>query len=1023
MDREAELIRLENWTGLKQFYAARSGHAWELAWIQLLKLRDYQKAAEEFQRCLQQPRFEEASYIVLWKLGKRPSFSKVARPTSLRLYEAFLQGHLNVLRGYLDRAQNASHLPYLLEHMIEHFKIEDVEFFAAKALPQVSFYFLGRHADLRLKNAQVASQCYAHFFQDPWIRKVGEEVSRMLFDADLSRRLRSAYAAKDGVTVKRLLKTAQFRVEKADDSFISPVWRETLKDVLDFESENLTNHLLGHPFWKAHDLSPEALYRMRQILFAPEQWVEPPFVRQWSDFFDSESWDALPVDLDPESLALWQIRVELHPAALSEALLKFPHEERFLFLWAVRQRDPVESTEPRKLPQDFKESEVVRKNLERAFDKSTNRVLWFDRLRSVGCSQDFYEYSIQKVNLPLDWILEDLKKGHLSASPVVRAYLADQLSLSRSASVAGAELSSEELTVALSYLTPAETQQVLLSRFVLTGIPRELITDDVLDLLWDAKDRVSKDVARRWLNEVLDSLQDRSVRRLSARQWRWIEWGWQVDQKYLQIFAPQLDSSSEFPWQLYLEMLDQYDEHGLMLTVIARVPSDRLKEEWIRKLMVGSMDSRVHLAIQSIQEDYVRLGLQAEWAEKRNELQKAVDFYLEEIKFHPILNHQMDIARHVLSLQKGVPVIDREKHVQQILDVSKFLETHGGLEVNTLREISSLFERIQDYSRAWRFGVQEWLRVGASERATLLERLSTLAFQGRLIEEMQRFLVDQIFQATQFESWVVQGLDVLLSNESAFKLKHLRKEFIERASQYSPVHADVLRERAAFDYRAVLLWEAFYGDDLEGTASPPSVEVKKRGYELLGFTEGASPIEAWAAFVQYLSHLPFDRSKSEPHEFLEAAQRITARLAKFYHVKKLPAIALRNSLATPFRITLDPLAIEISPAFFDVLDEELWSAISVGLFQLQQDRSRGLYEDRKLIERFFMGMLVSGAPIAKLIRLWVWLAIHESLIDAQVLKLRPQALVSKLPFLGALLVFFLGRSFDDHRQRCGIVPR
>lgn len=1023
MDREAELIRLENWTGLKQFYAARSGHAWELGWIQLLKLRDNQKAVEEFQRCLQQPRFEQASYIVLWKLGKRPSFSKVDRPPSLRLYEGFLQGHLNVLRAYVDRPQNLTHLPYLLEHMIDHFKLEDVEFFAAKALPQVSFYFLGRHADLRLKNAQLASQCYAHFFQDPWVRKLGDELGRMLFDADLSRRLRSAYSVKDGVTVKRLLKTAQFRVEKADDSIMSPLWRETLKEILEFEAESLTSHLLGHAFWKSHDLSPEALYRMRQILFAPEQWVEPPFVRHWANFFESDTWDALPVDLDPESLALWQIRVELQPAALSEALLKFPNEERFLFLWAVRQRDPVENSEPRKLPQDFKESEVVRKNLERAFDKSTNRVLWFDRLRSLGCSQDFYEYAIQRVNLPLDWILDDLKKGYLSASPLVRGYLADQLSLSRSASVAGAELSSDELTTALSYLTPAETQQVLLSRFVLTGIPRELITDDVLDLLWDAKDRVSKEVAGRWLSEVLDYLHERSVRKLSARQWRWIEWGWQTNKKYLEVFAPQLDSSSEFPWQLYLEMLDQYEEYSLMLTVLARVPTDRLKEEWIRKLMVGSTDSRVHLAIQSIQEDYVRLGLQAEWAEKRNELQKAVDFYLEQIKFHPVLNHQMDIARHVLSLQKGVPVIDRERYAQQIFDVSKFLETHGGLEVNTLRAISALFERIQDYPRAWRFAVQEWLRVGASERATLLERLSTLAFQGRLIEEMQRFLVDQIFQATQLESWVVQGLDVLLSADSAFRLKHLRKEFIERASQYSPLHADVLRERAVFDYRAVLLWEAFYGDELDGAASPPSMEVKKRGYELLGFTEGASPVEAWGSFVQYLSHLPFDRSKSEPHEFLEAAQRITTRLAKSYGVKKPPVILLRNSLPTPFRIFLDPMAIELSPQFFDILDEEMWAAISVGLFQLQQDRSRGLYEDRKLIERFFMGMLVSGAPIAKLIRLWVWLAIHESLIDPQVLKLRPQVLVNKLPFLAALLVFFLGRSFDDHRQRCGIIPR
>jgi len=803
---------------------------------------------------------------------------------------------------------------------------------------------------------------------------------------------------------------------------MSPLWRDALKEALESESEKLTAHMLGYPFWKSHDLSPEALFKIRQTMYAPETWSEPPFVKAWATFFENDQSVQLPLELDPDSLSLWQIQVELHPSSLSEALLKFPHEERFLFLWAVRQREQPDSQEPRKLPHDFKESEVVRKNLERAFDRSTNRVLWFDRLRSVGCSQDFYEYAIERVNLPLDWILADLKLGHLSASAVVRRYLSDQLSLTGSASTAGAELSNTELVEALSYLTPAETQNVLLSRFVLTGIPSELLTDDVLDLLWDAKDRVSKEVGARWLSEVLEYLRARPLRQLSARHWRWVEWGWQSDKKHLETFSPQLESGEEFPWQVYLESLEQHDQYGLMLMVLARVPSDRLKEEWIRQLMVTSSDSRLHIAIQSIREDYVRLGLQGEWAEKKGDFQRAIDFYLEQIKLHPILNSQMEIARHVLRLQKSVTYINREQHIQQILDVSKFLESHGGLEVNTLREISGLFERIQDFARAWRFALQEWLRVGSSERTVLLERLCALAFQGRLIEEMQRFLVDQIFQANASDVWVVQSLDVLLAYDSAFRLKHLRKEFIERASQFSPVHVDVLRERAAFDYRAVLLWEAFYGDELTGAASPPSLEVKKRGYELLSFTEGVSPVEAWNAFAGYLTHQPLESSKSEEHEFLETAKRITGRLAKFYGVKKAPSIHLRSGLPTPLRIHMEPMAIEVSVAFFDILDEEMWSALTIGLFQIHQDRGRGLYDERKLMERFFMGMLISGAPIAKLIRLWVWLSIHENLIDPQVLKLRPQVLVSKLPFLGALLIFYLGRSYDDHRQRCGLIP-
>jgi hypothetical protein len=58
-------------------------------------------------------------------------------------------------------------------------------------------------------------------------------------------------------------------------------------------------------------------------------------------------------------------------------------------------------------------------------------------------------------------------------------------------------------------------------------------------------------------------------------------------------------------------------------------------------------------------------------------------------------------------------------------------------------------------------------------------------------------------------------------------------------------------------------------------------------------------------------------------------------------------------------------------------------------------------------------MLLSGAPLSKLIRLWVWLCIQEKLIEPRALKTSPENLVSQLPLLNSLLIFYLGPDFES----------
>jgi len=64
-------------------------------------------------------------------------------------------------------------------------------------------------------------------------------------------------------------------------------------------------------------------------------------------------------------------------------------------------------------------------------------------------------------------------------------------------------------------------------------------------------------------------------------------------------------------------------------------------------------------------------------------------------------------------------------------------------------------------------------------------------------------------------------------------------------------------------------------------------------------------------------------------------------------------------------------------------------------------------------------MLLSAAPIAKVIRVCVWLAIHEGLIEPRVLQSRPEELIQELAFLNSLIIFYLGDDFLQKLKEAG----
>src|SRR5690606_17846958 len=109
----------------------------------------------------------------------------------------------------------------------------------------------------------------------------------------------------------------------------------------------------------------------------------------------------------------------------------------------------------------------------------------------------------------------------------VREHLRNQLATEVSQGT-----NTELLQRGLKFLTPAEAQFVLLSRFVISDVPAEILKDEYLDLLWDAREKVSPETMKRWEKAVCNYLERLPRFQLRSRHWQWIEavWLWDVNE-------------------------------------------------------------------------------------------------------------------------------------------------------------------------------------------------------------------------------------------------------------------------------------------------------------------------------------------------------------------------------------------------------------------------------------------------------------------------------------------------------------
>jgi hypothetical protein len=1018
VDVESELIRSGNWPELRRHYTKKIGSSWELGWMALLQERSRSGAIEHFKNALRDPHFEEASYLLLRKLGVQRLDRPANLPNSLKLFDSFVAGELRPLVVFLcTRKEHLGFAESILSQVDQLHRsvreeelraLDKVERLSARALIYVSLLW-----DRRLKKPQEALRVFEYALRDPGFRRLTQSLAEWIDDEVLLSKILGAYHHRDGLSLGRYLTALidglhEGRIGKS----LHQDLRATLVDAFRFDHEHMTENLLSFSFWKDSLLSPRALLSLdrqqnNRVL------AEPNFLH-WQSFFESSDdprdW-SLSCLQDDASLPCWQILVELRPDTLSEALLKFPTQERFLLLWSARS-DVQSSENHKRWPKDLKESEVVRANLRRAFERASNKELWFDRIRKAGCSQDLYDFVLTQITPPLEWILADLESGMVQNSPSVRRYVVTHLSITAPQASGAHELQVGQISKLLTVLTPAERQEVLLSRFVLAPIPAELLNDQNLDLIWEARERVGEEVLRSWHESVAQYLSKKARRDYQERHWLWIKSAWTIDVKYLEIFAPSFQEVSRFPWQEYLQAAKDHEAWALILTCLRYVAEDGLKADWCAQLIESTNDQKLLFAIQSLKDPAKKSGLLALWHFRQQDFKAAFESIEEQLSELAIFNEYPRVLETALSYSQSATAEMQKFTVDRLNHLFHQLLPLGVLNDQLFQKLEALADRAGAPEIAFRWAMHEWLTVNDSERPSLLDRLIGYASRSHKIDELQKLLVLFVYQSAKLDALGMRIVSLLADPGSELKLQHLRSEFIERASAVFPLHEELLKHRAAFDYRAVILWDAFYGRPLEQKAARPE-QVSAKAIELWGLTQSFSRSED---FLGLTSLMTSERSGVR----VEELEKVVQKQLKRFGIREEVQIFSEPSSAKKIRILIDPYGLQIDSDYLSRLDESMIQALICGLAQMIQDRDRGLFRNDLLIERFLQGMLLAPLGVKRWIQFAMRLAIQEGLASASLTETNPESLLKNARFLGHLLVFFLGRDYASKLETCGL---
>ncbi len=670
----------------------------------------------------------------------------------------------------------------------------------------------------------------------------------------------------------------------------------------------------------------------------------------------------------------------------------------------------------------FVESPLVRKNLERAFRKSQDKLDWFVSLRGHGISQDFYEFILDELRLPLSLIVDDLKSGKVQASSRVREALIQNLTtLVPTHSEADRPLIQE----ALKFLTPLEKQDAIVSRFIVADPDSFLLTDEILELLWEKKDQVGADILERWIAQILNTV---AARQKTTIVCRWLQLAWEQKHEWRAFYTPQsLDLSLELHhtyWRLLIDVdalldtsPDDFSRNELLLSQ-AILCDDEL---WTCRLLLAAHwnvgDLRVEQVLRRIKAPYERALVSLKQAHLT--LDRSLEFESLSVihRESPSLKERVDSAARILELAlQRLIVVDET----QLRSLEQDHEKVFGLQFERALALRELFG---DAKGQWD-RLKLWWQTCPDVRVDLLDRLLEASKEAGTLEDLQRLLVSAVLEGAMESDQREFILDLLLEATSPYRLKHLRQEFIDSALKIQPLHRLLLWKRSSYDSRASLLLRLFFSE--RGDLQEPAAGGKRR-YHLWGMAqEGAllpaMPLNSKLFQTSVYSGKPIQGQPAiEIEKLAEKVAQILGLSLKGEHRLK---VRLVPELEIPFCLRLPESILELNPTRGFHGDLETMRFLIFGGLQALSDFQDGLFEPGALADRFFRGGLLSGVPMATILRFMTELETRlREIPEAQWKSFSPSELLRHLPTLRSFLILFLSKEYDELVHKCGIVIR
>ncbi len=651
-------------------------------------------------------------------------------------------------------------------------------------------------------------------------------------------------------------------------------------------------------------------------------------------------------------------------------------------------------------------SPVVRKNLERAFTRSLNKLEWFENLRRLGVSQDFYEYVLDQLKVPIAWLVEDLRAGRVKATTKIRSHLKDRIQIV----VPGEEISPTEIILALEFLTPVEKQESLVSRFLIVLPEGDMMTDEVLSLLWDIRDSVGTAVVDRWAEAISKNLSHKM--NLSSVEKLWAKQAWANSELARAELSPaRFDELSEM-WPKYLDDLMSAGEIDRIPDCLTQIADERLKIQWIQIFDDLGRIKDVEKGIRSIRDRYTQLKFLARLSLQNEVSLLGIGILAEALAESAITLDQLSLAHEIVKLLLKAELSPTTRALEILNSAEAVLDCY---KISISDERIEIARKWHLSTKVWSLLVRRWATATVTEKEVLIPQIVDMSKDSKFFEEGQRLLVELILAENQPSDAINKALDALLSDESHLRIKHLRREFIEKATIFDPLHREILRFRAAYDHRSVLVWNSFYGDALPSAAA--AIVYNKRKFILWktvrSFCRSAVP-QSLKVYEGLRKELVTDL---EPCDELE---KLASKLSQLFGKRQSLSVCLSDKTSKPIAIQFDPDILILRKSSRYLFDDELLKSFLYAYVQLKADYDSGLYQSDVLTERFFIGMLLSGTSLSKMIRFLVSVSKEENIFREKPESMEPERLIREAPMLRDFLGFYLGDEYSKMVENSGI---